>query len=124
LHKDVEAHDALAANGNPQVGSFCWVQSPPEKLSSGDYTLKFTRQSSQPVPASSFRKTILVSTFNSLDAGVSENRVAGHVSIGETVYVRYNPFNSEPEKVERLDGSTQQVLFDTRNYPFLGSFLW
>jgi len=44
LHKDVEAHDPLATDRNPQVGSLCWVQSAPAKMSSGDYTLKFTCQ--------------------------------------------------------------------------------
>jgi hypothetical protein len=45
----------------------------------------------------------------------SENHIAEHLRIGETVYVRYNPLASEPEKVERLDGPNPRVLFDSRN---------
>jgi hypothetical protein len=52
----------------------------------------------------------------------SENRVAEHVRIGETVYVRYNPLNSEPVKVERFDGANRQVLYDARNFPIFRIF--
>jgi hypothetical protein len=48
---------------------------------------------------------------------VSEHHVAELLSIGEPIYVRYDPMTSEPESVERLDGSNHQLLFDSQNLP-------
>lgn len=53
----------------------------------------------------------------------SEHHVAEHLSFGEGIYVRYNPLTSEPDKIERLDGSNRQVLFDSRDYPIFRAFL-
>jgi hypothetical protein len=44
LHKDVEAHNTLATNGNPQVGSLCWVQSAPATMGFGGLYTGFTCQ--------------------------------------------------------------------------------
>jgi hypothetical protein len=51
---------------------------------------------------------------------VSEHHVAELLRIDENVYVRYDPVTSEPERVEHLDGSNRQVVFDSQNYPIFG----
>jgi hypothetical protein len=53
---------------------------------------------------------------------LSERHIAERLKIGDVLYVRYDPLTSEPEKVERLDGATRQVLFDYRDVPIFRIF--
>jgi hypothetical protein len=45
----------------------------------------------------------------------SERHLAEDFQIGETLYIRYDPLTLDPYRVERIDGSNRELLFE--NHP-------